>query len=112
MGSWLSKSAHSDVACPEESFQSPDTMPVGPAQELVRTKERLLAKFGPPTSIGGPSDEFLTTCYQEDHLLKEGLRNQFTERLVWNTENDQVNEQVVAYLNGDQVLKIFINSYM
>lgn len=119
MGSWLAKSAdasvetvspnvsHSDVAYPEEPICS--TIPTStPIPEALRTREGLLAKYGPPTLITGPSDGFLSTCYQEDCLLMGGLRNNFTERMVWEIEGNQD----VAYLNGDRVLKIFRNSYV
>jgi len=71
--------------------------------ELPKTKDELLSKFGPPTAITRQVDGFFAICYEEDRFLMGGLRNKFTERMVWTIEN----KQKIAYLNGDQVLKIF-----
>lgn len=93
-----SEVSQAGVAHPEETISFP-----APTPAPIKTKEELLAKFGPPTTTTGPSDGFFATCYQEDCFLMGGLRNKFTERMVWTTEG----KQKVAYLNGDRVLKIF-----
>lgn len=103
MGSWFSKSSEvsqAGVAYPEEPIVLPTP---APASELVKTKAELLAKFGPPTSTTTQAEAFFATCYEEDCSLMGGLRNRFTERMVWDTTG----KSRVAYLRGDDVLKVF-----
>lgn len=108
MGSWFSKSSEAGIAYPEEpvmpSFLQPaHTFEPTTLPTPIKTKAELLAKFGPPTCTTTQPEAFFATCYEEDCFLMGGLRNKFTERMVWDTTG----KSRVAYLRGDEVLKVF-----
>lgn len=127
MGSWLSKSSEvsqAGVAYPEEltshvrtseslNTKSTEVSQAGvshaeepvvlPVPTPIKTKEELLSKFGPPTSTTPQVEAFFATCYEEDCFLMGGLGYKFTERMVWDTTG----KSRVAYLRGDDVLKVF-----